>query len=42
MRSSAQLATAISRNAALFGSFNGEFSDRSQTYAGKGGLKVGW
>jgi T5SS/PEP-CTERM-associated repeat protein/autotransporter-associated beta strand protein len=33
---------AISRNAALFGSFNGEFSDRSQTYAGKGGLKVGW
>jgi T5SS/PEP-CTERM-associated repeat protein/autotransporter-associated beta strand protein len=33
---------AISRNAALFGSFNGEFSDRGQAYAGKGGFKVGW
>jgi len=23
-------------------SFDGEFSDRSQSYAGKGGLKVNW
>ena len=29
-------------NAALFASFDGEFSDRSQMYAGKGGLKVTW
>ena len=33
---------AVTRNAWLFGSFDGEFSDRSQMYAGKGGLKVTW
>jgi outer membrane autotransporter protein len=32
----------IGRNTALFASFDGEFSDRSQMYAGKGGLKVAW
>ena len=29
-------------NAALFASFDGEFSDRSRVYAGKGGLKITW
>jgi autotransporter-associated beta strand protein len=33
---------AITRNAALFASFDGEFSDRSQMYAGKGGFKLSW
>jgi len=33
---------AISRNASLFASFYGEFSDRSQSYAGKGGARVAW
>lgn len=33
---------AISRHAWLFASFDGEFSSRSQTYAGKGGAKVTW
>jgi outer membrane autotransporter protein len=33
---------AITRNASLFGSFDGEFSDRSRMYAGKGGLRVSW
>jgi autotransporter-associated beta strand protein len=33
---------AISRNASLFGSFSGEFSDRSQMYTGKGGFKFVW
>ena len=33
---------AISRNAWLFASFYGEFSDRSQSYAGKGGARVAW
>jgi outer membrane autotransporter protein len=33
---------AVSRNTALFASFEGEFSDRSQMYAGKGGLKFVW
>jgi outer membrane autotransporter protein len=32
----------IARNAALFGSFDGEFSDRSQMYAGKGGVRFSW
>jgi len=32
----------ISRSAALFASFDGEFSDRGQMYAGTGGLKVSW
>jgi len=33
---------AISRNAWLFASFDGEFSDRSQSCAGKGGARVAW
>jgi outer membrane autotransporter protein len=32
----------VGRNTALFASFDGEFSDRSQMYAGRGGLKVTW
>lgn len=32
----------IARNAWLYGSFDGEFSSRSQMYAGKGGIKVSW
>jgi outer membrane autotransporter protein len=33
---------AIARNAALFASFDGEFSDRGQMYAGMGGFKLSW
>jgi outer membrane autotransporter protein len=33
---------AIRSNAWLFASFDGEFSDRSQSYAGKGGLRIAW
>jgi outer membrane autotransporter protein len=33
---------AINPNAWLFASFDGEFSSRSQSYAGKGGAKVTW
>lgn len=33
---------AISRSVALFASFDGEFSDRSRMYAGKGGVRVTW
>jgi len=33
---------AITQNAVLFGNVLSEFSDRSQTYAGKGGLRVTW
>jgi outer membrane autotransporter protein len=33
---------AINPNAWLFASFNGEFSSRSQSYAGKGGARVTW
>jgi hypothetical protein len=33
---------AISRNAWLFASFDGEFSDRSQSYAGKAGGRIVW
>jgi autotransporter-associated beta strand protein len=33
---------AIRPNAWLFASFNGEFSDPSQSYAGKGGVRVAW
>ena len=33
---------ALTRSAALFASFDGEFSDRSQSYAGKGGFKLNW
>lgn len=28
--------------AAVYANFEGEFSDRAQTYAGKGGVKVSW
>jgi uncharacterized protein with beta-barrel porin domain len=33
---------AIASNAWLFASFDGEFSNRSQSYAGKGGAKIAW
>jgi outer membrane autotransporter protein len=33
---------AISPNAWLFASFDGEFSDRSQSYAAKGGARIVW
>ena len=33
---------AISKSAALFSNFEGEFSNRSQMYAGKGGVKFSW
>jgi outer membrane autotransporter protein len=33
---------AIRPNAWLFASFDGEFSSRSQSYAGKGGVRVAW
>ena len=33
---------AIKPNAWLFTSFDGEFSHRSQSYAGKGGVRVAW
>jgi outer membrane autotransporter protein len=33
---------AIGPNAWMFASFDGEFSDRSQSYAGKGGFRVAW
>jgi outer membrane autotransporter protein len=33
---------AIAENAWLFASFDGEFSDRSQSYAGKGGTRIVW
>jgi outer membrane autotransporter protein len=33
---------AITRNASVFGSFDGELSGRSQMYAGKGGLRISW
>jgi outer membrane autotransporter protein len=33
---------AIRPNAWLFASFDGEFSNRSQSYAGKGGVRVAW
>jgi len=29
-------------NAWLFASFDGEFSNRSQSYAGKGGVRIAW
>ena len=32
----------ISPNAWLFATFDGEFSDRSQSYAGKGGARFVW
>ncbi len=33
---------AITRTVSLFGTFDGEFSDRSQLYSGNGGLRVVW
>jgi len=33
---------AINRNAWLFASFGGEFSNISQAYAGKGGVRFTW
>jgi outer membrane autotransporter protein len=33
---------AIGPNAWMFASFDGEFSDRGQSYAGKGGFRVAW
>lgn len=33
---------AITRTVSLFGTFDGEFSDRSQLYSGSGGLRVVW
>jgi len=33
---------AIGPNAWLYASFDGEFSDRGQSYAGKGGVRVAW
>jgi outer membrane autotransporter protein len=33
---------AIGPNAWMFASFDGEFSDRGQSYAGKGGVRVAW
>ena len=33
---------AIRPNAWLFASFDGEFSSRSQSYAGKGGARISW
>jgi len=33
---------AITHNVALFGSFDGEFSDRSRMLTGKAGLKANW
>jgi outer membrane autotransporter protein len=32
----------IGPNAWVFASFDGEFSDRGQSYAGKGGVRVAW
>jgi outer membrane autotransporter protein len=32
----------VSANVALFASFDGEFSDRGNTYAGTGGVKIRW
>jgi outer membrane autotransporter protein len=32
----------VTQNAWLFASFEGEFSSRSQSYAGKGGAKIAW
>jgi len=33
---------AVSQNAWMFASFDGEFSSRSQSYAGKTGAKMSW
>jgi uncharacterized protein with beta-barrel porin domain len=42
MRIDAGAKLGIGRNAWLFASFDGEFSDRSQSYAGKGGVRIAW
>jgi len=36
------LSIGVSSNVALFANFDGEFSNRGQSYAGKGGFKVSW
>jgi outer membrane autotransporter protein len=41
-RLDAGLKLAITRNAAVFTSFNGEFSGKGNGYAGTGGLKISW
>jgi hypothetical protein len=41
-RSAAAVPPAINPNAWLFASFDGEFSSRSQSYAGKGGARFAW
>src|SRR5262249_54428577 len=41
-RTDAGAKLAIGPNAWLFASFDGEFSDRGQSYAGKGGARVAW
>jgi outer membrane autotransporter protein len=33
---------AVKRNVSLFANFDGEFSNRSQSYAGKGGFRATW
>jgi outer membrane autotransporter protein len=33
---------AVSQNVKAFASFDGEFSDRTQAYAGKGGITMAW
>src|SRR5262249_6742775 len=41
-RLDAGLKLAVRRNAALFATFNGEFSDKGNSYAGTGGLRISW
>ncbi len=41
-RINAGVKLAVARNISLFASATGEFSDRSDLYAGKGGLKIYW
>jgi uncharacterized protein with beta-barrel porin domain len=41
-RLDAGLKLAVSSNVALFTTFNGEFSDKGNSYAGTGGLKISW
>jgi subtilase-type serine protease len=42
VRSEAGAKLVITQNAWLFASFDGEFSNRSQSYAGKGGARIAW
>jgi autotransporter-associated beta strand protein len=41
-RADAGAKLAVAPNAWVFGSFDGEFSSRSQSYTGKGGAKITW